>query len=298
MSSISEHATGRWRDILTTFGMDSRYLSGKPGPCPFCGGKDRWVWDNKNGKGTWFCRHEGAGAGFDLLKRLRGWDFPEAARQVETVIGKTRLEPSKIPQTEAQKRMAKNRLWKSSAAVTLADPVGKYLNHRIGLTEFPSCIRCAPEPMMVAMMTDPAGKPSTLHRTYLTDDGHKANREAVRRMMPGTIAKGSAVRLAPYTGALGIAEGIETALSATALTGIPCWAALTEGLLVSWQWPDDAQQIVIFGDNDANYVGQSAAYALARRIGLSSKIPVEVRIPEGAGDDWNDVLKTRGHPCR
>lgn len=297
MRNISEHAQGRWRGILSNFGIDSRFLTGKHGPCPLCGGKDRWRWDNEEGRGTWYCTHDGRGDGFALLMKVKGWDFPEAARQVETVIGKTDREPARVAQTEGQKRAAKNWLWKSSAAVTLADPVGKYLNRRIGLTAFPSCIRCASEPMMVAMMTDPAGKPSTLHRTYLTDDGHKANREAVRRMMPGTIAKGSAVRLASYTGALGIAEGIETALSATVLTGIPCWAALTEGLLASWQWPEDAQQIVIFGDNDANYVGQSAAYALARRIGLSSKIPVEVRIPEGTGHDWNDVLTT-GHPCR
>jgi putative DNA primase/helicase len=293
MRNISEHAQGRWRGILSNFGIDSRFLTGKHGPCPLCGGKDRWRWDNKDGRGSWFCTHDGAGDGFALLMKVKGWDFPEAARQVETVIGKTRLEPAKTAQTESQKRTAKNRLWKSSAAVTLADPVGKYLSRRIGLTEFPKCIRFAPGPMMVAMMTDPTGKPSTLHRTYLTEDGRKANLAAVRRMMPGTIAKGSAVRLAPYTGVLGIAEGIETALSATALTGVPCWAALTEGLLASWQWPEDCDRIVIFGDNDENYVGQSAAYALARRIGLGSKILVEVRIPEIAGCDWNDVLRLK-----
>ncbi len=116
------------------------------------------------------------------------------------------------------------------------DPVGRYLVRRVGLTSFPSCLRTADHvryqsdcpsfhPAMIAMVTGPDGAPSNLHRTYLTADGRKAPVLEPRRLMLGTIAKGAAIRLAPAGDALGIAEGIETALSASVLFGVPCWAA-------------------------------------------------------------------------
>ena len=110
--------------------------------------------------------------------------------------------------------------------------------------------------------------------------------------MPGIIAKGAAIRLAPAGDVLGIAEGIETALSATALFGVPCWAAVSAGMLAAWQPPSEAKRIIIFGDNDPSYAGQAAAYALARRLG-SMQARVEVQIPAKVGTDWNDVHQLR-----
>ncbi len=80
---------------------------------------------------------------------------------------------------------------------------------------------------------------------------------------------------------------LETALSASARFGVPCWAAGNAGLLAAWQPPPEAKRIVIFGDNDPDYGGQAAAYALARRIGLDGRI-VEVQIPVEVDTDWND----------
>ena len=54
----------------------------------------------------------------------------------------------------------------------------------------------------------------------------------------------------------------------------------------------EIKHLIIFGDNDRNGVGQKAAYALASR--LTSKMRVEVRIPNVAGTDWNDVLLNAG----
>jgi putative DNA primase/helicase len=110
--------------------------------------------------------------------------------------------------------------------------------------------------------------------------------------MPGTIAKGSAVRLAPPMDVLGIAEGIETALSASALFAVPCWAAVNAGMLAAWQPPPEVKRIIIFGDNDPSYAGQAAAYALARRLGSDARV-VEVQIPAEVGADWNDVHELR-----
>jgi putative DNA primase/helicase len=46
---------------------------------------------------------------------------------------------------------------------------------------------------------------------------------------------------------------------------------------------------VVFGDNDPNFVGQAAAYALARRVSTQNKIDTAVEIPR-SGKDWNDEL--------
>jgi putative DNA primase/helicase len=198
-----------------------------------------------------------------------------------------------------------NNLWRSSKVIEANDPVGRYLAHRAGLTSFPSCLRTACNlryqseppsfhPAMIAMVTGPDGAPSILHRTYLTAEGRKASVISPRRFMPGTVAKGVAIRLAPVGDALGIAEGIENALSASVLFGMPCWAAVNAGMLAMWQPPPEVQRVIIFGDNDPNYAGQAAAYTLARRLG-AQKLMVEVKLPAAVGVDWNDEHKARLH---
>jgi len=285
--------------MLPALGIQESFLTGKHGPCPLCGGKDRWRWDNREGRGTWICSRCGAGDGIALVMQKNGWEFREAAKQIDFVIGSVPADAPKRERSDCEKRDAMNKLWQSSNAVEADDPVGRYLARRAGLTTFPSCLRTASNvryqadppsfhPAMIAMVTGPDGAASTLHRTYLTVDGRKAPVDEPRRMMPGTIARGSAIRLALAGDALGIAEGIETALSASALFGIPCWAAVNAAMLTAWQPPFRVKRIIIFGDNDASYSGQAAAYALARRLG-SQDCAVEVRVPVESGTDWNDV---------
>jgi len=296
---LKDRAQGRWSGILPALGIGESFLTGKHGPCPLCGGKDRWRWDNLEGRGTWICSKCGAGDGISLVMQKNGWDFREAARQIETVIGSAPEDPPKRERSDRDKREAMNNLWRSSKAVDVDDPVGRYLYRRVGLMSFPPCLRTAYNlryysdcpsfhPAMIAMVTGSDGAPTTLHRTYLTDDGRKAPVIEPRRLMPGNVSKGAAIRLGPAGNVLGIAEGIETAFSATALFDVPCWAAVNAGMLAAWQPPSQARRIIIFGDNDPSYAGHAAAYALARRLGTRQRV-VEVEIPHKVGTDWNDV---------
>ena len=110
-----------------------------------------------------------------------------------------------------------------------------------------------------------------------------------RKLMPGELPDGSAVRLSEFNGGIiGIAEGIETALSASALYQIPVWAAINAGNLAKWIPPEGTEEVAIFGDNDPKFAGQAAAYALARRL-ASKNTPVTVHIPPMPGTDWADV---------
>jgi putative DNA primase/helicase len=108
-------------------------------------------------------------------------------------------------------------------------------------------------------------------------------------MTPIRSSTGSAVRLLPHTTTLGIAEGIETALSAYQLFNVPTWAALDANSLKSVVLPGGLKELYIFGDNDSNYVGQEATYALARRASLAGLV-VTTYTPTEVDTDWNDFL--------
>ncbi len=85
LPSVHEIASGRWVGILSAFGLSEKTLSGKHCPCPVCGGKDRFRFDNKNGKGTFYCSGCGAGNGVDLVMKLKGWSFKEAAKEIQSM---------------------------------------------------------------------------------------------------------------------------------------------------------------------------------------------------------------------
>src|SRR5215469_17297426 len=80
-----ERARGRWPEILVHF-VDRRFLQNKHGPCPICGGRDRFRFDDKNGEGTYYCNQCGAGCGLILIRKLRGWDHATACREVDKLI--------------------------------------------------------------------------------------------------------------------------------------------------------------------------------------------------------------------
>ncbi|MBO0217089.1 DNA primase, partial [Vibrio sp. Vb2880] len=88
---------------------------------------------------------------------------------------------------------------------------------------------------------DAKGNLVTLHRTYLTKSGKKAKVECAKKMMPvpdGLSVTGGAVRLGmPTEGVLGLAEGLETALSGFRATHIPTWSTVNATLLENFEVP-------------------------------------------------------------
>lgn len=94
-SDVIEAANGRWPEILSTLaGLTPTQLSNVHQPCPACGGDDRYRFDDKDGRGTWFCSHcggrnrtGGGGTGITLLMAVRNWDFKQAAQAIESHLG-------------------------------------------------------------------------------------------------------------------------------------------------------------------------------------------------------------------
>jgi putative DNA primase/helicase len=288
---------GKWPGIFRHFGI--RVGNGNHGPCPVCGGRDRFRFDDRGGKGTWICNQCGAGNGWELLRRVFNCSFEEALEKVQPIVGDIPKQKRRPGMSDEKRREALIELWKSSVPIKIGDPVYNYLQSR-GLKAIPENVRyCATcynkdenryMDAMIANFMGPAGKGVTIHRTYLEND-RKANIEKPKKLMPhaGEMA-GGAVRLFQYKDVLGIAEGIETAIAATQLFDIPTWAALSAGMLEQWEPPDGVEQVIVFGDRDERtFTGQKSAYVLANRLAIKG-MNVNVEIPMSTGD-WADQVE-------
>ncbi len=118
LSHVKAAAQGRWPEILTHLGIDGTCLKNRHGPCPGCGGKDRFRFDDLDGRGTWICGgggQEQAGDGFQLLEHVHGWNRAESFKAVAETLGLAdgmdppppREIPAKPPDSDRGARQAK-----------------------------------------------------------------------------------------------------------------------------------------------------------------------------------------------
>ena len=93
--TIADLTNGRWPDLLAQLcGLTPEQLTNKHQPCPLCGGKDRYRFDDQDGSGSWYCNQcggkdqaGGGGTGMDLLMRHQGWSYAETCRHIEQHFG-------------------------------------------------------------------------------------------------------------------------------------------------------------------------------------------------------------------
>lgn len=305
---VRQIAQGRWRSILTVLGMDERALSGKHGPCPMCQGRDRFRFDDKEGRGTYFCSGCGAGDGVQLAMGITGLSFRDVAAEVERIAGTVKPTAIRTERTDEDKLSALRRVFRESRPIERGDEACRYLAGRgLRLYDLPESIRLHPGmpyrdggavlgtfPTMLATVTDAAGRALSMHRTFI-QDGRKAPVPAPKKLMQGLPLSGAAIRLTPVSRSLGIAEGIETALAVSELFEVPTWSCISTSGIETFEPPEGVEHVVIFADHDANFAGQAAAYRAAHRLALKG-IEVEVCIPPRPGD-WLDELNGRLPPA-
>ena len=77
VSDVIMAANGNWREILCLLGVNIP-MNKKHGPCPICGGKDRFRFDDKDKRGTWICNQCGAGDGLNLVCKTKSISAKEA----------------------------------------------------------------------------------------------------------------------------------------------------------------------------------------------------------------------------
>lgn len=155
-------------------------------------------------------------------------------------------------------------------------------------------------PAMIAALHDGGlheeGRFVAIQRTFFdhSDGARRARDLSEPRMMFGQPHHG-AVILAPANQVLGLAEGIETALSAMMLFAVPVWATLGSERMPHIALPEQVTRLLLFPDNDrAGEIGAAnahAAYAMPSRS-------IETHYPPAGFKDWNDVLREGGEGVR
>jgi putative DNA primase/helicase len=240
------------------------------------------------------------------IHSLAGDDKGECRAYVKSLLQKLEGDLSEIwgPQHDSSSRIAARikramALWQEGTSAT-GTPVEAYLNSRglVGtlnndvLRYHPACPfgKTLQVPAMVTLITDAVtGEPIGVQRTAINDDGSAKRFGAASKMMLG-VARHGAVRIQPASEHLGIAEGIETALSAAQMFGTPVWAALSKDGIGSFPVIPGVKRLTIFADHDD--AGITAARKCGRRYKMSG-IAGEIHVPPIFKSDWNNWLMER-----
>jgi len=280
----------QWDKKLEAAGITKQFpkcLSGKAGPCPICGGKDRFRFDNKGNMGTWWCQHCGPGNGYTLVKEFTGWGAAEVMKFLDDgTVGKTDAPVRTFTFEDADfspEKVAKNRkslqwAWSTARPLNGRDPASRYLQKRVpgcDVLKLSKALRFHPGldfweqdaadkyvkrgrfPTLLAQAIDGGQIPITGHRTYLTEAGDKAPFEKVKKQMAGVRKlDGAAVRVlnVPDSRVLGITEGLENgvAVGTAYRYRINVWSLLNCGNLELADIPEGRfEKIIIFADHDA-----------------------------------------------
>jgi hypothetical protein len=156
-----------------------------------------------------------------------------------------------------------------------ANRIRAYLRSR-GINLDPPILRIADEvphrlgvrlPAIAAPVVDVDDWQIGVHLTYLSrsHDGKADLPKEFQRESRGVI-RGGAIRLLPFNPEveLIVGEGVETALSAAEIFGLPAWSAVYAGGLKTVELPAEVKRILIAADRDE----ADRQCALAARVGL------------------------------
>jgi hypothetical protein len=208
------------------------------------------------------------------------------------------LTPERPNEATMRRQRRARALW--NAAVPIAGTLGEtYLQARGIAGPLPDSLRFLPQlehtlrptrhPALIAAVQDSLGDVTAIQRIWLADDGRaKAALDPAKAAL-GPMRDG-AVRLGAASTLMGLAEGIETALSAARLFSLPVWASLGAARLKSVLLPRECRGVVVFADNGE--VGLKRAREACAHFRKQGRY-VFLRPPRRPFGDFNDVLRAR-----
>lgn len=252
----------------------------------------------------------------DSVSSNNGKEFKTRLWRIEKLLSKEEIEKQRIAEEKERRYLALaiEKQWRRGVTPKENSPVWLYLRNRgidpssqavqNNIRESVSFMEGERRPVMLAAVRTEEGKLVTLHRTFLTKEGRKADLPTPKMLMKlpkGRSIHGASVGFGEtHRSIIAVTEGIETALSVVQGTGYPCFAAISANGLISFEAPKTAKVVCIFADKDASNVGQQAAEELRSRLASEGYHAVVLfpfePIPEGSkGIDWNDVLVNGGY---
>ncbi len=290
-----KQACGHWPRILPALGV--KVMKNRHQACPVCGGSDRFRFDDKEGRGTWFCNQCGAGDGLKLVEKVFGVTASEAAGKVNAVTGNLPpVTPEMIAAAEAETEA--DRKAAAALAVRLMEKTrptsgNAYLTHKgfpdrecpvLSATHKTGGVMFRAGDVVVPLYDDTG---ALVNLQLINSDG-------LKRTLKGGAVKGACHTIEGKKQAgkrLWIAEGYATALTVHHLTGETVMVALSSVNLLSLaslaRQKHPACQIVLAADRDLSGEGQNKAAAAAEACeGV-------VALPPVFGD-WNDAFMQHG----
>lgn len=261
-------------------------------------------------RGSFFDWERGEGGdALELVRQVNGGSFSDAMSWANDWLGLAPGQrPIAVPTTPSQERPERTdtdridralAIWADTVPLvgTLAEAYlkarGITLEDDIADLRFhPKCPAGVDEglPAMVALMRNiETNEPTAIHRTYLRDDG--LGKAPTGKRVLG-IASGAVIKLdddAEVSMGLGLAEGIENALSLWSSGWRPVWAAGSAGAIKTFPVLNGIETLTIFSDADDGGVGLEAARSCATRWSDAGRTATIHKPP--AGTDWNDIAR-------
>jgi putative DNA primase/helicase len=267
-------------------------------PCPECGHVGGFSVDVRSGKFRCFVcplrGRVGDGKGFVPIARFD--DPAVAARKRERL---QRVWKEALPLNHTDARAVRSYL-ESRALGEILNASPAVLRAHRGLEYWDGSKSLGRYPAMLALYHGAKGQPATLHATYLRSDGcAKASVPSPKKILPvpvkGATAGGAIHLYEPKEGILGIAEGIESALSMHLLQKLPVWSSYCADNLPRTRLPKTLRELHIGIDLDSSGKGEEAAQKLANRVLRMPRGPEVFFVrPEGTAPcDLNDELCRR-----
>ncbi|ECA4811378.1 DNA primase [Salmonella enterica subsp. enterica serovar Kiambu] len=306
-------ATGHWPKIFEYYGLPpvtgKRHFRGK---CPICGGVGKFRCDDKDGKGTWVCVC-GSGDGMGLVLQATGKPWVEICEEIDGLTGNV-YERERQNTGKPASKIATDRervIRKFGRLSPLQGTSGEAYLQRRGILELPDegigfCDKqtCNGHEYqaLYSLATDDKGALCYLHRTLLDGD-RKADVVAAKKLMALQessyleYAGSVAIRMFPPAATLGIAEGIETALSCRQIYRCNVWSVMNTSFMEKFIAPPGVNHLVIFADNDTHGAGLAAAFKCGKNNILSRNDVEKVSIRWPDLPDFNDML-TEGCEAR
>ena len=296
---------GAWRQTLENYGC--HLPSGRHhGPCPVCGGKDRFRFDDKEGRGTWFCSQcdPQSGGGLLLLSRFLGKPTVEVASEL---LGNT-PERSRAPVyrsfvSEDQICKANHEQARKGAEALLASSELRshpYMSDRgmdgqwlVNGEPIMGKDRAIIQPGELLLV--PAYKAEGDGSKLVNVQKIKANKE--KRPLFGGDMAGVYHKLDGHQKLIAIAEGYATGVTVNQVTGATTYCAFNTGNLAAVSaWVAGQHQgvpVVFFADHDELdethqwRPGEKFAKDAAAPIGATVALPPEL-------GDWDDYRQAHG----
>jgi len=294
----------RWADILHYLNIDVP-PGNKHGPCPVCGGKDRFRFDDLEGRGTWFCNqcNPQAGDGLDLVTRVFCCSTTEAMQKILPCIGA--LPPvdvscvaTAVPLTSSTIEQRAHDILKRCISGPSLYLLAKQLDDTVQLLTDES-FRIGEyhfgDGTAVFPLIDCLGHITGLQ--LINPNGQKS-------FLPGTRQSGSLIVLrhdeksTPET--IIVTEGVATGLAVARLTDSApssIFAAASASnmvqaaLLLRRQYPN--ARMILAGDNDCQNpqgnIGELQAQKAALEVGGWVSLP-----PTPVNADWDDYRRQYG----